>query len=202
MPAPVVTALDPAGAEVGGPDVTLRVVGAGFDPAAIIVFGGGDEPTTWVADGEVTTIVRPSTASGPVAVDVTVRNVDGSIGNALPFTFSVGPPVPVFVTADDVIARLRLPVGHPDIAYVARCTTAANELVDDELAVDLSVPYPESVWRAALGVAIRIYRFKDAESDVSDAWSDTGALRIPRDPVAGYRDLLTPWCHGSKWAPA
>jgi len=202
VPAPVVTALDPDGARVGGPNLTLRVRGAGFDPAAVIVFGGGDEPTTWVADGEVTTIVQPSTASGPAEVTVTVRNADATEAPPLLFSFTVGDPVPHYVTATEVLERLRLPANHPDAAYVIRCTAAANELVDDELAVVLDVPYPESVWRAALGVAIRVYRFKDAESDVANAWSDTGALRIPRDPLAGYRDLLTPWCHGSKWAPA
>jgi hypothetical protein len=113
-----------------------------------------------------------------------------------------------YVTTPDVLARLRKSAADRDAAYIARCTAAANELIGAELARgDTPVvldPVPELAWRAALGVAIRIYRFKDAESDVADTWGDsaTGALRIPRDPLAGYRDLLTPSMPGSSWAPA
>jgi hypothetical protein len=123
---------------------------------------------------------------------------------------------PEFVTAADVLERLRLDGTDVDAAYIAECTTAANELVAAEVrrsmtgadgevdpVIALGPPYPATVWRAALGVAIRVYRFKDAESDVAEAWGDSGgALRIPRDPLAGYRDLLTPALHGGVWAPA
>ena len=112
-------------------------------------------------------------------------------------------PAPEYVTAAEVVARLRLPAGSPDLAYVMACTDTANELVDNELGVILEVPYPASVWRAALGVAIRVYRAKDAESDVGEAWGDVATgLRLPRDPLAGYRDYLAPYRLGSSWAPA
>lgn len=118
-------------------------------------------------------------------------------------------PPPEYVTAADVLARLRKKPTDADADYIASCTTAANALVFAELTRGdptathpIVVPVPAPIWRAALGVAIRIYRFKDAESDVSDTWGDTAALRIPRDPVAGYRDLLAPYLHGSTWAPA
>lgn len=119
-----------------------------------------------------------------------------------------------FVTTDDVLARLRKQPTDPDAEYIGRCTAVANQLVTAELERDAPPPVTDpptprpplevtdARWRAALGVAIRVYRFKDAESDVSDTWGDTGALRIPRDPLAGYRDLLTPGMHGSTWAPA
>lgn len=141
--------------------------------------------------------------------------------------------MPEYATPVEVVARLRLPAGHPDAAYVALCTEAANELVDNwlertgtptdplpdplpspagKLLEDaraprpalppLDPPYPAGVRRAAIGVAIRIYRHKDAESDVADAWGDQGQLRIPRDPLAGYRDQLAPWRDPAGWAPA
>jgi hypothetical protein len=118
---------------------------------------------------------------------------------------------PVYVEVADVMERLRLPAGHPDANYVARCTGVANERVDDYLRpVDLLDgttpavldPVPESVWRAALGAAIRVYRFKDTESDVSDTWGDTAPLRIPRDVLAGYYPMLDPYRPGTAWAPA
>ena len=118
----------------------------------------------------------------------------------------------MYVDAVDVMERLRLPAGHPDAAYVARCAGVANERVDDYLRpvslVDGTtppelVPVPESVWRAALGAAIRVYRFKDAESDVAETWGDQAApLRIPRDVLAGYYPMLDPYRPGVAWAPA
>jgi hypothetical protein len=118
-------------------------------------------------------------------------------------------PPPDYVTPADVMARLRKKSGDPDEAYVTECTAVANALVyaeltrgDPTVTVPIVAPWPPAVWRAALGTAIRVYRFKDSESDLTEAWGDTGALRIPRDPVAGYRDLLAPYMHGSTWAPA
>jgi hypothetical protein len=119
---------------------------------------------------------------------------------------------PEFVTVADVLARLRKSAGDRDAGYIAECTAVANELVATELRRSMSGAVGETdpavaalgtaaVWRAALGVAIRVYRFKDAESDVADTWGDSGAIRIPRDPLAGYRDLLTPSMHGATWAP-
>jgi hypothetical protein len=118
---------------------------------------------------------------------------------------------PVYVDVADVMERLRLPAGHRDAGYVARCTEVANERVDDYLRpvslVDATTPpvldpVPGSVWRAALGAAIRVYRFKDVESDVADTWGDTAPLRIPRDVLAGYYPMLDPYRPGSAWAPA
>lgn len=205
--------LDPAVARVGDPATTLRVRGAGFVPGAVIVWNDGDEPTTFVSPAEVTTIVNPATAVVATSLTVTVRNPDGTVAEPPAwFTFlDAGAALPpLFVDPADVLARLRMNPGSPDAGYVARCTIVANSLVWHELTrgdplVDLArwgPPWPEPIWRAALGTAIRVYRFKDAESDVADTWGDTAPLRIPRDPVAGYRDMLTPYQHGSTWAPA
>ena len=91
---------------------------------------------------------------------------------------------------------------HADAAYVGACTEAACELIDNRLmtvaVVDGAVvpvvpapPYPSRLWRAAVGVSIRLYRYKDAEADISETWSaGTQPVRIPRDPLAGYDNLI------------
>lgn len=88
IPHPLLTMLTPNTAEVGSEDVEMHVEGEGFTDGAVIVFNGGDEPTVFVDDTEVTTIVRPVTASGPWTVPVYVRNPDGAHSASLDFTFT------------------------------------------------------------------------------------------------------------------
>src|SRR5262245_25694128 len=64
----VVDSISPTNAEVGGPDLPLSVIGSGFNADTMIVFNGGDEVTTFVDSTRVMTILKPSTASGPVVV--------------------------------------------------------------------------------------------------------------------------------------
>jgi hypothetical protein len=114
--------------------------------------------------------------------------------------------VQTFATVDQVLARLRLPASHPDAAYVADATAEANELVSAWLSIgDLReplAPVPVGVVNATVGVAMRVYRFKDAASDVSEQWGDLGpAPSMPRDPLAGYYDRLAPYRPGAAWAP-
>jgi hypothetical protein len=71
---PVITIIAPNTAAVGDPDVTLVVTGSGFNADSAIVFNNGAEPTTFEDATRLTTIVRPSTASGPADVPVVVRN--------------------------------------------------------------------------------------------------------------------------------
>lgn len=89
---PVVTGLSPESAEIGSADLTLTVSGTGFADGDVISFNGGDEPTTFVNDTTLTTVVKPSTASGPWSIPVRVNGAGGS-SNALMFSFTE-PPVP------------------------------------------------------------------------------------------------------------
>lgn len=87
---PVVTGLSPDEAEVGSADLTVSVTGTGFNAASIIVWNGGDEATTFVSETELTTIVKPSTASGAYTVPVAVRN-DQVYSDPVDFTFTAAP---------------------------------------------------------------------------------------------------------------
>ena len=88
LPDFAIDVLDPNEAEIGGPDVTMTVTGIGFEDGAVIVFNGGDEPTEFVSETEVTTGVKPSTAGTPGTYPVAVRNPDGQVSNELGFTFT------------------------------------------------------------------------------------------------------------------
>src|SRR5215470_16391597 len=62
--APTLSSLEPETAEVGSADLELHVKGSRFTDKSVIVFNGGEEPTTFVSAGEVTTTIKPSIASG------------------------------------------------------------------------------------------------------------------------------------------
>ena len=113
---------------------------------------------------------------------------------------------PPYATPAEVLARLRIAGGSADAEYVAMCTDAANELVDAWLARGddpLTAPYPSSVRRSAIGASIRVYRFRDTEANIDEGWGPEGvAVSLPRDPLAGYVDMLGPYRAGAAWAPA
>jgi hypothetical protein len=71
--APVLHALVPNQAFVGDPDLTLKVMGEGFTDKSVIVWNNADEPTTFVSETQLETGVKPSTAWGPITIEVYVR---------------------------------------------------------------------------------------------------------------------------------
>jgi hypothetical protein len=85
--APTISSLNPSTAGVGSADLTMTVNGSGFTPNSVIVWNGGDEPTTYGSASQVSTGVKPSTASGPYTVPIAVRNGD-KVSNELPFSFT------------------------------------------------------------------------------------------------------------------
>lgn len=83
---PTLTALSPDTAVSGDPDFTLSCTGTGFDADTVIRFGDFDEPTTFVSDTEVTTIVKPSLFSPGT---VPVQTHEGTIySDPIDFTFT------------------------------------------------------------------------------------------------------------------
>lgn len=83
---PVLSYLAPATAVIGSPDFTLMCVGSGFNFASVIVFNGGDEPTTFVDENSVSTVVKPSLVGTPISVPVYVRNA-GLVSESRDFEF-------------------------------------------------------------------------------------------------------------------
>jgi hypothetical protein len=84
---PTVTSIEPDSAEMGSEDLEMVVTGTGFTENSVIVFNGGDEPTTFVSETEVSTGVKPSTAGVAGSYPVLVRN--GQIqSNSATFSFT------------------------------------------------------------------------------------------------------------------
>jgi len=72
---PEIEELEPDEVEAGSAaDVTMHVHGTGFTDKSVITFNGLDEPTVFVSDTEVTTIVKPSLFTVPAVCPVTVKN--------------------------------------------------------------------------------------------------------------------------------
>lgn len=85
---PTVTALVPDTAVAGeGEQITMVVEGTGFHPKSVIMFGGNDEPTTFISSTKLSTGVKPSLFV-PDAVPVAVRNAGFPASNEMPFTFT------------------------------------------------------------------------------------------------------------------
>jgi hypothetical protein len=90
-----VTSLLPPSAAIGDPSFQLRVIGSGFDATSVIVFAGGDEPTSYVSENELTTGVDMSVWLGPdPAIPVLVRTGSEET-NAVPFAFTPPREVPL-----------------------------------------------------------------------------------------------------------
>lgn len=131
-------AIDPTTAEVGAADLTLTVTGTGFGPDSVIVFNGGEEETTIVSDTQLTTIVKPSTASGAVAVPVWVRS-GGEDSASIDFTFTEagGPAAAIPVTEITGIGpamQTRLAeAGITDARQIAALTEEEATALDEQL---------------------------------------------------------------------
>ena len=87
---PTLHYIAPTEAVIGSTDFTLRLIGINFTDSSVVTFNGGDEPTTFVNDTELTTLIKPSTASVAGSYAVTVKQ--GSFETA-PQMFTFTEPV-------------------------------------------------------------------------------------------------------------
>jgi hypothetical protein len=84
---PTLSALDPNTAVIGDADLVMTVTGADFNPTSIITFNGGNEPTTYVSATELSTTIKPATATTAGAYPVTVKTSTLE-SDPLDFTFT------------------------------------------------------------------------------------------------------------------
>lgn len=93
-PVPVITSLDPGGAVVGSPAVTLRVLGSQFFPSSVIQVGGVARTTQFVNQGELQTTIAASemTAVTSLQISVFTPGPGGGTSNAVGFSVVSGPP--------------------------------------------------------------------------------------------------------------
>lgn len=84
---PTLTSISPDTAVIGDADLTLTATGTDFTPQSVITFNGGNENTEFVSDTELTTIVKPSTATTAGAYPVTVKTSTLE-SDAVDFTFT------------------------------------------------------------------------------------------------------------------
>jgi hypothetical protein len=90
-PPPMLDSLSPDTAVAGDPaDIVLSCIGTGFNESTVITFGNFDEPTTFVSDTEVTTVVKPSIFVNPDTVPVKLHN---SVAFSDPVDFTFTAPV-------------------------------------------------------------------------------------------------------------
>ena len=95
--APVLTELVPATAVIDSEDFDISIMGEKFDENTVIWWNDHPEPTTFVSENEVTTLVRPDTILSPATLPISVFN--GTVfSNVLDFEFTAAaaakPPKP------------------------------------------------------------------------------------------------------------
>ena len=129
---PTLTSINPTEAAIGDPDLTLTMTGTFFTETSVINFNGGDEPTTFVSDTELTTGVKPSTASVPGSYPVLVKQGAFSTEPQMfTFTEAGGEPIPEEEGVKNSPAETRdFPIGPVGVVKI--------EKVGDELHIDLT----------------------------------------------------------------
>src|SRR6516165_2002723 len=92
-PIPSINALSPNSSKVGGPAVTLSVVGTNFDSTSTVRWNGNDQPTTLVNASLITAAIQASEVATPGPDSVTVAN-QGNVSTPATFTVPCVIPAP------------------------------------------------------------------------------------------------------------
>lgn len=96
VPGPPITSLLPDSADAGDPGFLLSVIGSDFVNGAIVRWGGSARPTAFISSSELQATIDSSDLAAGRTVQVTVRNPDGGVSNALPFT--IDNPLPLLTS--------------------------------------------------------------------------------------------------------
>jgi hypothetical protein len=85
VPGPPITSLLPDSADAGDPGFLLSVYGSDFVDGAVVRWGGSARPTEYISSSELQATIDGSDLAAGKIVQITVRNPDGGVSNALPF---------------------------------------------------------------------------------------------------------------------
>ncbi|MCJ7486935.1 MAG: SBBP repeat-containing protein, partial [Candidatus Aminicenantes bacterium] len=96
VPGPPITSLLPDSADAGDPGLNLSVIGSDFVNGAVVRWDGNSRTTTFVSEFEVDAEIATADLVAGKTVQVTVRNPDGGVSNALPFT--IDNPLPALAS--------------------------------------------------------------------------------------------------------
>jgi len=96
VPGPPITSLVPSSALAGDPSFLLSVIGDDFVDGAVVRWDGSDRPTTFVSSSEVDATIAAADLVAGKTVQITVRNPDTGVSNALAFT--IDNPVPTMAS--------------------------------------------------------------------------------------------------------
>ncbi|MBI5585936.1 MAG: DUF11 domain-containing protein [Deltaproteobacteria bacterium] len=97
FPLPVLTSINPASAEAGGPAFTLTLDGGGFVAGSVVRWNGAERPTTFVSNIQLTGAIAAADIAAVGTANVTVFNPlpGGGESNAVSFTIIANNPAPV-----------------------------------------------------------------------------------------------------------
>jgi hypothetical protein len=84
VPGPPITSLLPESADAGDPGFLLSVIGSDFVNGAVVRWDGSGRPTTFLSSSELDAEIATADLVAGKTVQVTVRNPNGGISNALP----------------------------------------------------------------------------------------------------------------------
>jgi hypothetical protein len=96
VPGPPITSLLPDSADAGDPGFLLSVIGSDFVDGAVVRWDGSERTTTFVSSSELQAQIAVADLAAGKTVSVTVRNPNGGISNALPFT--IDNPLPTLTS--------------------------------------------------------------------------------------------------------
>jgi subtilisin family serine protease len=102
-PVPSLTSLDPARGAVGGPDLTLTVVGAGFVAASIVRANGADRATEFVSGTQLRALIPAADLAVPGNIEITVFTPPPGGGTSAPLILPVVVP-PVLSVSETIVA--------------------------------------------------------------------------------------------------
>lgn len=88
IPGPPITSLLPDSANAGDPGFVLSVIGSEFVDGAVVRWDGSERTTTYISNAELQAQITAADLAAGKTVQVTVRNPNGGVSNALPFTIS------------------------------------------------------------------------------------------------------------------